>query len=299
MGSKWRHKYRKVKNSTFPYKPQLLTVENLVALNEIFKLHNWPVDMETPTSCFLRFRRTLSELTLDEQGLLLSLTKRFMHLPQTEYLNMMIPLLINLRKDYPYEYIYFVRCIKEEDVGKIKSCDTVLYKLKGTSIQHRIKLGKYKVVENNLAINIDKIKNKEAIIVFVDDYIGTGETAKGAVEYLEKCLPQLTDCARDRFCFLTIAAYSRGRKMLESLGLKVYVSFEHDKGISDYYDDEECMQNIQIMRNIEKKISGLPNKFRFGYGRTEGLICMERCPNNTFPIYWFKDGDAPYERGHH
>lgn len=300
MGYRCHHKYRKkVKNGVFRNKPQLLTAENLVALNEIFISHHWPVDMENPISCFQRFRRTLSELTLVEQGLLLSLTKRFMHLPQTEYLNVMIPLLNNLRKDYPYECIYFVRCIKEEDVGKIKSCDTVLYKLKGTSIQHRIKLGKYMVVENNLAINIDKIKNKEAIIVFVDDYIGTGETAKGAVEYLEKKVPQLADCTRDRFCFLTLAAYSRGRKMLESLGFKVYVSFEHDKGISDYYDDEECMQNIQIMRNIEKKISGLPNKFRFGYGRTEGLICMERCPNNTFPIYWFKEGDAPYERGYH
>lgn len=253
MGSKWRHKYKKVKNSTFPYKPQLLTVENLVALNEIFKLHNWPVDMETPTSCFQRFRRTLSELTLDEQGLLLSLTKRFVHLPQMEYLNMMIPLLKNLRKDYPCECIYIVRCIKEEDVGKIKSCEAVLYQLKGTSIQHRINLGKYKVIENNEAINVNTIKSGDAIIVFVDDYIGTGETAKGAVEYLEKCLPQLTDCARDRFCFLTIAAYSRGKEMLEALDYKVYASFEHDKGISDYYDDEECMQNIQIMCNIEKK----------------------------------------------
>ena len=93
MGSKWRHKYKKVKNSTFPYKPQLLTVENLVALNEIFKLHNWPVDMETPTSCFQRFRRTLSTLTPEEQCLILSLTERFKHFPKEEYSDLMIPLL--------------------------------------------------------------------------------------------------------------------------------------------------------------------------------------------------------------
>lgn len=300
VGNKWRHRFRKINNCTLSNNnPQQLTVAILATLYEIFNSHNWPVDLDDSTSCFHRFRRTLSGLTLEEQNLLLSLTMRFTHLPMLQYLDMLVPLLNKLRQDYPFEKIYFVRCIKEEDVGKIKSCEAVLYQLKGTSLQHRIKLGKYKVVENNKTIKIDEIKSRDAIIVFVDDYIGTGDTAKGAIEYLEKCLPQLTDCTRDRFCFLTVAAYSRGKKTLESLGYKVYVSFEHDRGISDYYKDDEYVQNLQIMHNIENKISGLSPKYRLGYGKTEGLICMERCPNNTFPIYWFKEGDAPYERGHH
>ena len=298
--NKSQHKYCKAKNRTLPNrKPQQLTATNLVTLNEIFNSHNWNVEMDDPTSCFNRFRRTLSGLTLEEQSLLLSLTKRFEYLPTTEYLNMMVPLLEKLRRDYALEYIYFVRCVKAEDVGKIKSCEAVLYQLKGTSIQHRIKLGKYKVVDDLRTIDISKIQNREAIIVFVDDYIGTGETAKGAIDYLMKSLPQLRECSEDRFCFLTLAAYSRGKTALESLGYNVYVFFEHGKGISDYYEEVERIKNLQIMSEIESRFSGLSSKFKLGYGQTEGLICMERCPNNTFPIYWFKEGDAPYERGHH
>ena len=298
--NKRHYKYCKVKKRPLPSrKPHQLTAANFVILNEIFNSHHWNVEMDDPTSCFNRFRRTLSGLTLEEQGLLLSLTERFKYLPSAEYLNMMVPLLKKLRMDYALDNIYFVRCIKAEDVGKIKSCEAVLYQLKGTSIQHKIKLGKYKVVDNLYTIDINKIQNREAIIVFVDDYIGTGETAKGAVDYLMESLPQLSGCSRDRLCFLTIAAYSGGKEALEALGYNVYVFFEHGKGISDYYEEVERIKNLQIMNNIENRLSGLSNKFKLGYGQTEGLICMERCPNNTFPIYWFKEGDAPYERGHH
>lgn len=292
-----RNIYRKVQNRAQSINTQrLLTAENLAWLNDAFRAHNWRVDMANTASCFNRFRRTLSTLTSEEQSLLLSLTMRFEHLPMTTYLDLMIPILQNLRNDYPDDYIYFVRCIKEEDVGKIKSCETVLYQLKGTSVLQKIDLGEYSVVDDFKDIDVNMVKKREAIIVLVDDYMGTGDTAKGAIEYLIKCVPQLSTCDKDRFCLLTLAAYEGGKHSFESLGYKVYVAVVQNKGITDYYKDEECSHNVQIMTGIEHKLTGLSKRFRFGYGQTEGLICMERCPNNTFPIYWFKEGDAPYER---
>lgn len=297
MGYKCHHIHRKVKKGTLSNnKSQHLTAANLVTLHDIFESHNWHINIDDSISCFQRFTRTLSTLTPEEQCLILSLTERFKHFPKEEYSDLMIPLLIELRDNYPDDYIYFVRCCKEEDVGKIKSCDFVLYQLKGTSIRQRINLGKYRVVDDLSFIEIDRIKRRNAIVVFVDDYVGTGETAMGALNYFIKCLPQLSECSKDRFCFLTLAAYSKGKTILESNNYKVYASFEHFRGISDYYEEHERLQKIQIMNNIERRLSGLSKKFRFGYGQTEGLICMERCPNNTFPIYWFNKGDAPYER---
>lgn len=39
------------------------------------------------------------------------------------------------------------------------------------------------------------------------------------------------------------------------------------------------------MHSIEKIIK-VNNQNIFGYSQSEALVCMERCPNNTFPIYW-------------
>ncbi len=301
VGHKYgRNIYRKVQKSTQSINTQrLLTAENLAWLSDTFHTHNWLIDMANSASCFNRFRRTLSALTSEEQFLLLSLTMRFKHLPMSTYLDLMVPLLQNLKNDYPNDYIYFVRCIKEEDVGKIKSCEAVLYQLKGTSVLQKINLGDYVVVDDYNVIEVDRVKKREAIVVFVDDYMGTGDTAKSAIEYLTKCIPLLKACDRDRFCFLMLAAYVGGRQSVESSGYKVYSSIVQAKGITDYYTGKECAHNLQIMTGIERKLNGLSNRLRFGYGHTEGLICMERCPNNTFPIYWFKEGDAPYERKRH
>lgn len=261
--------------------------------------NKWDKDMSNSTSCFNRFRRTLSGLTSVEQKLILSLTTRFLHFSIPSYLELMLPLLKAIRRDYPKDYIYFVRCIKEEDVGKIKSCEAVLYQIRGTTILQKIKIGGYTTVDDLRTIDVNKIKERKAIIVLVDDYVGTGETARGAIDYLVKQIPQLAQCAKDRLCLLTLAAYKGGVEVVESLGHKVYTSVVQDKGISDYYEGDELLKNTQMMQGIERKLAGLSSRFRFGYGQVEGLICMERCPNNTFPIYWFKEGDAPYERGYH
>jgi len=52
------------------------------------------------------------------------------------------------------------------------------------------------------------------------------------------------------------------------------------------------------MQSIERRIKGLEEKFKFGYEGSEALVSMIRCPNNTFPIYWYIEGVSPYEREH-
>ena len=47
------------------------------------------------------------------------------------------------------------------------------------------------------------------------------------------------------------------------------------------------MTDIEAAYNIKD--------FNFGYGGSEALICLKRCPNNTFPIYWHGK-KSPYSR---
>lgn len=87
-----------------------------------------------------------------------------------------------------------------------------------------------------------------------------------------------------------------GIEFLSKLGIKVYATHKVRKGISDNYIGESLAKALEQMSEIENRLKKLKSEFRFGYGKSEALVCMERCPNNTFPIYWYTKNDAPYER---
>ena len=76
--------------------------------------------------------------------------------------------------------------------------------------------------------------------------------------------------------------------------IRTYCSHVEKRGISDYYSGQMLAEKTELMNSIEKTIK-VKAKFHFGYGNSEALVCMERCPNNTFPIYWLPK-KAAYER---
>ena len=164
-------------------------------------------------------------------------------------------------------------------------------------MKYHIALWPYDYHDNVRALSateIDEINAGDAMLVFVDDYIGTGETAMEAAKYLAKAQPRLTNWGN--VCFLTIAAQKEGIKYLENHGYQVYVAEEYGRGISDYYKGKRLDTAREMMTQIESGLKELDDEFRFGYKQSEGLVCMERCPNNIFPIYWLTKHDAPYER---
>ena len=78
----------------------------------------------------------------------------------------------------------------------------------------------------------------------------------------------------------------------------VSASVVRQRGISDFYEDEILHENIQLMREIEDKMS-IREKYKFGYKKSESLVTMCRTPNNTFPIFWEESGNmkiAPFPR---
>lgn len=87
-----------------------------------------------------------------------------------------------------------------------------------------------------------------------------------------------------------------GIDAITATGATVYASIICKRGISDYYRGEELVNAKDTMEAIEQRLKKLKPEFHFGYGQSEALVCMERCPNNTFPIYWYTKHDAPYER---
>ena len=185
----------------------------------------------------------------------------------------------------------FVTCTPKKDVGCVKSSSTVLYQIKGTTIRQHINLHPYMVIDNISKINLpDSSKNR---IVLVDDFVGTGETAMGAVEYVRELCPTLKD--NSTIVVLCIVAMKEGTELLRRNGVATYCHHIRQKGISEEMVEGERDEALNNMTVIESNIKKLKDNYHFGYNHSESLVCMERCPNNTFPIYWLGNG-TPYER---
>lgn len=296
MTTKRRHKTHEQRKKE-QAKKGVLQPKVLSRLDDLFRMKKWEI-YHTDISCYMRYVRTLRKLKPKEQNFLLEISRRFERIPLGDYVPRLEKPLGQLRKQYAWKLI-FVGCLKEEDIKKheVKSCMDVLYQIKGTTMKYHIALWPYDYHDNVRALSateIDEINAGDAMLVFVDDYIGTGETAMEAAKYLAKAQPRLTNWGN--VCFLTIAAQKEGIKYLENHGYQVYVAEEYGRGISDYYKGKRLDTAREMMTQIESGLKELDDEFRFGYKQSEGLVCMERCPNNTFPIYWLTKHDAPYER---
>lgn len=281
MSNKYRNKSEKRK----------LSVKTLKELENLFRSKDWKIDSSTHLSLFERFSYTLSMLTEEEQLFMIDLTKRFQKFDSGCYLDEFADPITDLRKTFPNEFIFFAPCIPEEDKCKTKSSKVALYELQST--QYSVDLGRHKIEVNDIA-NLKGHIGKQTIIALVDDFIGTGDTAFEAIKYLR--IVTGDEFPNNRIAILSIAAMRSGFQRIKDAGIHVFTHHIYDKGITDYYRSDSLQHATEIMHNIEKKIPHLEQNFSFGYKQSESLICMKRCPNNTFPIYWLGKNTAPYER---
>ena len=270
-----------------------LSASMLTKLGALFLAKGWSVDYDNDFSTFNRYAATLSRLDEKQQDFLIDVSNRFVCIYQKEYMDRLLVPLSQIRNKYLNNQLIFACCISKEDDGKIKSSASVLNQIRGTEIKTKINLGNYFVISKQSDLRKCGIKD-DTKIVLVDDFVGTGESADEAINYVAELLPALD--LKKSIIILCIAAMKTGVNHLKSEGYDVFYEKLYSRGISDNYNSDDVVNAISLMNSIEDKIVGLKPEFRFGYGRCEGLISMERCPNNTFPIYWCQKGIAPYER---
>lgn len=262
-------------------------------LDGIFTKNNWQNDSFYSSELKDRYYKTLRTLNPDEQEFFLDLTEHFLRIPQPQYIDELIPPLTYLKGKNANKKIYFARCIKEKDLGKNKSCEQILYLFKGQTMKWFLKKN-YKAVTDLSIIKADELNDGSAILVLLDDFIGTGDTAMEALAYVDACIPGINKPSSINF--LCVASLKTGLDLIRGKGYKVYTNHVLKKGITDYYSGQELVEAKAKMERIESRMKRLKEEFRFGYGQSEGLVCMERCPNNTFPIYWLLKEKSPYER---
>lgn len=279
----------------------MISPSTLAELMNIFQEKSWPMN-NSPYSCFNKYCNTLDLLDLEEQRLFLDITRRFIHINQPLYCQHAAKAITKLLLRYPDVKTYYVSTLTpEKDEGDpSKSACQVLYLFKGNTLKNAIDIKgvRFQVIANLNRYNtqLTSLKPDERILL-VDDFMGTGETAVDAVAFFGKKVKFIPE---NKITIFTIVAHKIGCNFIESSDVDIVFSEYVECGISDYYKEEDLKNAVMTMTKIEDRLVAskcrkLHKKFRFGYEHSEALVCMERCPNNTFPIYWLPI-NSPYER---
>jgi hypothetical protein len=116
----------------------------------------------------------------------------------------------------------------------------------------------------------------------VDDYIGSGNQANEAINNLKSNFGL-------NFTHLGIMVLVIQQVGLANLvGSDCFVSYfeKRNKGITDHYGANS--KEMEIMKKLEKRMN-IKDRFKLGFQQSEALVTMQRTPNNTFPIYWYRN----------
>lgn len=271
--------------------PSLL-ISDFTRIQEVFNEKGWPIDDTFGDPVFDNFCKMLTSLNKEQYDLVLSLTKDFLWVRDTEYIPHFEKVFLRFTESYSFsrgKNLMFCPLLPEIDFGKSKSSIMLLYLIKARLQAIKTKYSDFKIslADSPNSINVDAIKNKFTLCL-IDDFIGTGETALGAIEYFEK-----NGISRSQIVIISLVGMQEGIERLNENGCCVYSDVICEKGIAKHDNDEE----VRIMKSIEDKIK-IKDEFRFGYGASEALVRMMRTPNNTFPVYWCKKNNkhAPFPR---
>lgn len=269
-----------------------LSYSDELRIHTLFEEKGWPIDISNKSSLYNRFIKRCQELNDEERELFYKLSLEFRWVSLGEYIQLLIELLTKVVTNYmnSNQHIHVYPIKKESDHDKVKSADVISYLCKATNIKHIDKLSNktFKVVTEQSKL-IENHKSERKPFIILDDYIGSGQYASSvAEELIESGIPK----SNIIICALFIS--EDGAKTLKNAEYTV-----------EYIEKVESVVNklstkeIGLLRNIENLLN-IDKEFSFGYNQSANLISLIRTPNNTLPLFWYKnasrDTNAPFER---
>lgn len=241
---------------------------------------------------FDRFCETLAFLTEEQMELYLELTQNFLVFEDVSSYRTGILNVFSKLETNNLTKIYIYPLLAEEDFKKSKSSNFLHYQFRDSRFELPDDVDNKLVFLDRPGEGLPKDinSNKKLLIILVDDFIGTGETALGAVKFL--CDKKEID--KNKMVVLSLVAQQKGIDAIKAAGVTVHSHIVRNKGITDNYVEEIKSKYIAIMEKIEKLIN-VEDAYQFGYGRSEALVKVVRTPNNTFPIYWLVSSNPPFK----
>ena len=153
------------------------------------------------------------------------------------------------------------------------------------------------VVEQKNLVNVINRTTSAKALVFLDDFIGTGNSAAHYLRSIDAEICSLVNERKIKCFFVAVASYLDGWKKIEKteeilkMNLQAHSCDIIEKNARCFSDDSIIFSD-SVEREKAKALASLYGrqllkKNPLGYGNLELAIVFERgCPNNSLPILW-------------
>lgn len=173
-----------------------------------------------------------------------------------------------------------------------KSCDTI-FRIMQIDYPSQYMQYATKIEICNTPLEVERNFVDGSLIILWDDFVGTGDSAFSAIAGLQHFLVRNSKNTQGGdYIVICMCAMQSGVNDLHYFDIDCYAANTLTKAISDdaSYTLEEREHRKEAMKAVEAKVvkKALKN-YSLGYCQSEALLSiMDKCPNNTFPFYWFK-----------
>jgi hypothetical protein len=171
------------------------------------------------------------------------------------------------------------------------------------------------VDENNIYAEnvVDQSKLVEAVykrkdlrgLVFIDDFIGTGRSARKGLEWLARKCGQILRESDLKIYFVAVTGFQEGQaaieEMIEELALpvQVHICDPLDTSAKCFGNDSQLFndkaERLQAMRVAQEHGARLVKRGALGYGGCQSAVVFSSsCPNNNLPILWAESDELPW-----
>ena len=143
------------------------------------------------------------------------------------------------------------------------------------------------------------MKNNHNIkaLVFIDDFVGTGDTVSGYLKELNTTHSEIINQKEIQVFFVAVIAFKRGWQQIEKVAdsLKFKINAKYCELIDEEaccFSEKSAIFTNQNEREKAKELAWyyghkLEKNCPLGYGDLELAFVFERsCPNNSLPILW-------------
>lgn len=229
--------------------------------------------------------------SIEEQELVFELLQRFTYLRESTYMRDLESCLDKIIDDWklPENKTLIVAPAMR---NKPDSSQRLIYDLK--PLLYKRGWTTHKLL--NSADRAHRELGPHSYVVFLDEFIGSGQTMKGRINTLRL---RAKDHNFEIFV-CCIACSVVGKNVLEDLDIPLHYSHLIKKGISDYYRNSLLEDRIQQMERLESILTEEyceVERQPFGWGQCEALYGRQygNAPNNVFPIFWWpkRYGEIP------
>jgi len=124
----------------------------------------------------------------------------------------------------------------------------------------------------------------------IDEFSGSGGTV---INRFNDFVRQNYSGAMINFCIM--AGMLRAKDLAENNNVPIHIVYQMKRGISDYYNDEDLVNNMRWMYDLENKLAFQIEDtdlrdYHMGYQQSESLFVRlnRNVPNNVFPVFWWK-----------